>query len=733
MGLHYFSCIWQMLQTDRMNRGLDVQQLPSATLFIPSTTSSFQEILQAYLYSFYFTSITVTCTGFGDIVAEDEVEIVYALAIMAFGYPLFIFLIGLMISLLKRELYRDRHLRNRLNLISLYMKTYKIPIKTANRVYEYFRILWERQKGILDEEFLSKIPARQRRRIIQEQVMPLLHALPFEVMLLSIVDHNENDISIEGINDLNKYLGKNNSSGTNTPNISLNKKPTTQQMILMNFYENLAGYMKQEYISPDTKIIERGRSNRKLYFLLSGKVLIKYNSQVLAVNKQAILGYQSFLSNAPSDCTIMTSKYCDILTIDRSNFLQLLQYYPSFKHVIIKAFIHEEELALKNSKRKTHNLNDYVIYMKDENYNEYYVNDNANNLQRIYTPIFNNTIENTMMNKPNFKSSLSILARKKTNYNLQANSCFQKLALYAYTNKDKTWNIIRLICTIYYLLIIPYRAAYWKLTNSTNLLYVIIDYCIDIFFIINDFTLFMFYFPKANYNTLDFNLMKLKIYFKTQTLSFIIDFFSIIPLDLIILLFINKFSIWLRWLYLFRLNHILRVFRLLEYISTAELQLSNTKSNALVFLRRHLQVIKVMFLLILFGHFSACLWTLLSYIQKPLTNSNNITGGWMEIDAISVIDNEYLSYARSFMFILTTMTTIGYGGLKPSNTLERIIISFWVLIATVLYLMVLSSLTVIVDDLSTFFQNMNYVKKLSLNFYHKKRFHIIYVKKYFII
>ena len=81
-------------------------------------------------------------------------------------------------------------------------------------------------------------------------------------------------------------------------------------------------------------------------------------------------------------------------------------------------------------------------------------------------------------------------------------------------------------------------------------------------------------------------------------------------------------------------------------------------------------------LFMLFGHIISCLWVFVALMTEDGTN-------WIELQRQQMIDNGELSpdsevipggmlYAVSMYYVVTTITTVGYGDISATNTAERV-------------------------------------------------------------
>jgi len=72
---------------------------------------------------------------------------------------------------------------------------------------------------------------------------------------------------------------------------------------------------------------------------------------------------------------------------------------------------------------------------------------------------------------------------------------------------------------------------------------------------------------------------------------------------------------------------------------------------------------------IMFSHFSACFWIFTAEVSEEGEQVSD--DNWIHSGDYQKLTNSQL-YITSFYFTITTMTTVGYGDISGTNTIERI-------------------------------------------------------------
>ena len=179
---------------------------------------------------------------------------------------------------------------------------------------------------------------------------------------------------------------------------------------------------------------------------------------------------------------------------------------------------------------------------------------------------------------------------------------------------------------------------------------------------------------------------------------FIIDFLSMIPVDLLVTVLSSgasgtstSYNNAIKVLRIFRLTKIIRILKIRSLISRLELVIGLPST---VF-----DFISLMFRVLIIGHFIACIW----WGFSSLTSDPGTA--WFEnptiVGGIDVRNGPIgLQYLWSLYWAITTMTTVGYGDVHASNTNERIVNIFILFIGASVFGFIVANVSAIMEAVS---------------------------------
>lgn len=230
------------------------------------------------------------------------------------------------------------------------------------------------------------------------------------------------------------------------------------------------------------------------------------------------------------------------------------------------------------------------------------------------------------------------------------------------------WDFMSVLFTIYFAIEVPYRAAFVYDQDITKVVrWIIVDTIIDIYFI-TDILLRLYFLPLTQNGILIVDLDQIRKHYASDGL--LVDIFASLPIDFV------GIGIGIYYLPHLRLIHMARIFRFPSYMCQIEsyLNLFNLRLSAATGLL--LKMISYYFVVV---HWFGCIWFALHrYLEARVKYtwattdcpgdydyaSDGCLSSWNEnIGRHDICHGASIGrcYTRSVYFVLTTMSTVGYG------------------------------------------------------------------------
>ncbi len=234
------------------------------------------------------------------------------------------------------------------------------------------------------------------------------------------------------------------------------------------------------------------------------------------------------------------------------------------------------------------------------------------------------------------------------------------------SNFRKGWDSACSLLTIYIAVCVPFRAAFYYQDLSERFpTWLIFDFSIEAFFIV-DLCLRCFIFPVTHNGSIIFEKDQIRLRYKQNGMIF--DILACLPIELF------GFYLGIDYLLRLRLVHMIRIVQLPQYFEQVESYLNSY--NIRVDAAKKL-LLKMFFFYALVNHWCACVWFAIHRFYQANTKytwattdcpsgNDHATDGclsvWVE-DSHNICDGDAIRrcYIRSFYFVLTTTSTVGYG------------------------------------------------------------------------
>ncbi|CAA7403136.1 unnamed protein product [Spirodela intermedia] len=293
---------------------------PSRT-WIGVAMGNFQEasLWSRYVTAIYWSMTTLTTVGYGDIHPVNTREMVFDVFYMLFNLGLTSYLIGNMTNLIVHGTGRTRKFRDTIQAASSFAQRNRLPVRLQDQMLAHLCLKFRtNSEGLQQQETLEMLPKAIRSSIAHF----LFYSLVDKVYLF------------QGVSD--------------------------------DLLFQLVSEMKAEYFPPKEDIILHNEAPTDFYVLVSGAVdLIEHQNGTERVVREAttgdLLGEIGVLCYRPQLFTARTKRLCQLLRLNRTSFLNivqanagdgtiiinnLLQYLKEQKDPVMEAVLREAESTL---------------------------------------------------------------------------------------------------------------------------------------------------------------------------------------------------------------------------------------------------------------------------------------------------------------------------------------------------------------------------------------------------
>ncbi|KAK7303123.1 hypothetical protein RJT34_14024 [Clitoria ternatea] len=250
-----------------------------------------ESLWDRYVTAIYWSIVTLTTTGYGDLHAENTREMLFDIAYMLFNLGLTSYIIGNMTNLVVHWTSRTRNFRDTVKAASEFASRNHLPHRIQDQMLSHICLRFKTE-GLKQQETLNDLPKAIRSSIAHHLFIPVVQ----KVYLFQGVSHD--------------------------------------------FLFQMVSDMEAEYFPPKEDVILQNESSTDLYVLVSGAVeLVRYidgHDQVLgkAVAVDAF-GEIGVLYHIPQPFAVRTTELSQILRLSKTSLMNVLQANPGDAQIIM--------------------------------------------------------------------------------------------------------------------------------------------------------------------------------------------------------------------------------------------------------------------------------------------------------------------------------------------------------------------------------------------------------------
>ncbi|KAL3844141.1 hypothetical protein ACJIZ3_001544 [Penstemon smallii] len=265
--------------------------------WIGSQVPHFEErsVWLGYTYSMYWSIVTLSTTGYGDLHAENTGEKVFSIFYMLFNIGLTAYLIGNMTNLVVHSSIRTFAMRDAIHEILRYASKHRLPEGLKEQMLAHVTLKFKTAE-LQQEEVIQDLPKAIRSGIAQQL---------FRTTVKS------------------SYLFKE---------------------VSEDFIVQLVSEMRAEYYPPKVDITIQNEIPTDFYIIVSGAVdVITYKNRIeqflSKLGSPDMFGEIGVILNTPQPFTVRTRRLSQVIRISHNHFKQLVQPFSEDGKTIVSNFL----------------------------------------------------------------------------------------------------------------------------------------------------------------------------------------------------------------------------------------------------------------------------------------------------------------------------------------------------------------------------------------------------------
>ncbi|HED10566.1 MAG TPA: cyclic nucleotide-binding domain-containing protein [Caldithrix abyssi] len=247
--------------------------------------------LTLYIRSLYWSVVTLTTVGYGDIVPTNNLETLYSMMVMIVGVGVYGYVIGNVTHILASRDPAKVAFQNNMEQLKAFVRYRDLPHELQNKIRDYYAYLWQKRMGHSESEFLEGLPKSLRADVERHLKRKILDKIP----LFKDADDN--------------------------------------------FLDAIAFRLKPVLATPGDYIIREGEEGNEMYIVIKGKLQGYQNAhpeKTFVLREGTFFGEIALIHKEPRTANIMALSYCDLYMLERETFEFVLEQYPAIAERIRK-------------------------------------------------------------------------------------------------------------------------------------------------------------------------------------------------------------------------------------------------------------------------------------------------------------------------------------------------------------------------------------------------------------
>jgi len=281
--MHAVACLWFFVP---YAEGFPVDSWPVREAIHESAPAT------QYIRSLYWTVVTMSTVGYGDITPTRDMEYVLAMCVMLAGASIYAFVIANIASMISNLDAAKVAYWSRVDIATQYLRGRNAPAALRDRLRDYYEYIWARNRGLSEQELFADLPRQLRLEILLHLTRDLVERVP-------LFRHCSDAL---------------------------------RNVLLLS--------LRPHVFSPGVAIVQEGEIGDAIHFVSHCTVAISSAGGERSHGTLESGDYFGDLSMMLGELRTATARaidYCDVLLLSRDDFDRIKRQYPEFREVLKKS------------------------------------------------------------------------------------------------------------------------------------------------------------------------------------------------------------------------------------------------------------------------------------------------------------------------------------------------------------------------------------------------------------
>mgnify|MGYP006268272523 CR=1 FL=1 len=262
-----------------------------------------------YLQAFYWTVTTLSTVGYGDITPDpnNAWQLLFTVITQLVGVGMYGYVIGNISTVISNIDIAKKQYMEKMDRVNTFLRYRNMPDDLTKRIGDYYDYLWESRRGYDEAEIIGDLPVNLRVQVAQVLHQDIITKVPM-------------------------FQGA---------------SPAFLRDVILSLQPGV--------FTPGDYVVQKGDIGEEMFFISRGAVDVVSEDESIVyatLREGAFFGEIALLLSMPRTATIKAVEYCDIYSLDKRTFDNILEKYPDFASVVRELAEQrrkETEAAARNS------------------------------------------------------------------------------------------------------------------------------------------------------------------------------------------------------------------------------------------------------------------------------------------------------------------------------------------------------------------------------------------------